>query len=728
IVFYGNELSVGIFLANWLIWGAAGSLLAGKTAEKFRDKTYVLSLFQISLAVILPAAFFLTRCSKVFMNISPGEIIGYVPMMLSTFCILSLPCLILGFIFSLACRVYHGVDRDATRSIAHMYIAEAAGSILGGFLLSYILIRFLAPFTIIFMFSLFNAALSLILGSYARINRRKGAIIIKTAVCLLILACLAGTGEIRRMSLNCLWKSFHVVDSKDSVYGNITVTERSGQKSFFENGLHLYTVPDELSSEQAAHFALLECESPVDVLLIGGGAGGLLKEILKYPVKRVDYIELDPLMINIAEKYLDAEDSAYLKAPGVRIINSDGRYFIKHTKKKYDCVIVNLGDPYTAQLNRFYTSEFFRETADVLSDTGILSFSLTSSENYLSDELRDYLSSIYMSARQVFPDALIIPGDTVYFVFAKKKGMLSYDMNLLMSRMDKWGIEAKYVRDYYLVDKFSPERIRYAEEKIADTTWVSPNRDFKPVSYYYATVFWGSLFDMPVFRKVLLNIKPEYIWLCAFFFCLTLLLFIVSAGAKMKKRAVLTAVMTTGFAEIIFQISVILAFQVIYGYVFYKLGIIITSFMAGLALGGWMISRYMPRINDDTRIFTLTQAVICLYPLLLPLIFISLAGTRSTVISWLGSNIICPFLPVIAGIIGGIQFPLANRIYMDKSDAITESAGLTYGLDLIGACAGSLLAAALLIPILGIYEVCFLASLVNITVLGSLILSSLKKK
>ncbi|MGB3242383.1 MAG: hypothetical protein WBB66_05990, partial [Candidatus Omnitrophota bacterium] len=175
--------------------------------------------------------------------------------------------------------------------------------------------------------------------------------------------------------------------------------------------------------------------------------------------------------------------------------------------------------------------------------------------------------------------------------------------------------------------------------------------------------------------------------------------------------------MTTGFAEINFQIATILSFQVIYGFVFYKLGVIITSFMVGLAFGGWIIARYMPRIRNDLAVFSWTQVSICLYPLILPLIFLLFSKADSGAATWWGSNVIFPFLPVIAGTIGGIQFPLANKIYLEQKEQMGRVAGLTYGLDLLGACLGSLLAAALLIPVLGIFQTCFLTALINTVVL-----------
>ncbi len=725
VVFYGNEISIGIILASWLVWGAFGSAVLGRFSDRVRTRVRLFAICQFALAIILPATLLFIRLAKMLMGITTGEIIGFPPMMLSTFAILCLSCTVMGFMFSLACRIYRDVIDSPAGGIARIYVMEAVGALSGGLLVSYFLIRYMSSFSILFLLSFLNLLASVMMQRFSEPFRMKKAFVGLTAAFLalgMIAVFSGGAGRIGRFSRERLWSGFNVVESKNSVYGNITVTQRGGQRSFYENGLHLYTVPDRLSAEEAVHFALLESEDPRDVLLIGGGVGGLLGEILKYPVRRVDYVELDPEIINIAKKHLAGEYTAALDRPEVNIINEDGRFFVKKAARSYDCIIINLGDPYTAQLNRFYTVGFFRELDRILNKKGVVSFALTSSENYISGELRDYLRSIFLSARRVFRDVLVIPGDTAYFLASNAPEVLTCNSDVLMGRMKARGVDATYVREYYLFDKLSEGRVSYARKMIEENVDVGLNRDFKPVSYYYSTVFWSTHFDTPAFRRVLRAVTPQNIWLAVSFFCALILLLGFWRRKRQKKRAVLLAVMTTGFAEINFQIAVILSFQVIYGYVFYKLGVIITSFMIGLALGGWMIARNMNRIRNDMAVFSWTQVSICLYPLALPLIFLWLSGARTDTVSWLGANLIFPFLPVVSGIIGGIQFPLANKIYLENRDELGRVAGLSYGLDLLGACVGSFLAAAFLVPILGIFQTCFLVALINVTVLVRLLL------
>jgi spermidine synthase len=725
VVFYGNEISIGLILASWLVWGAFGSAFLGRYSDRIQGRIGVFAACQFALAFIFPLTLLATRTAKNFMGITIGEIIGYPPMMLATFVVLSLQCTIMGFMFSMACRMYRDLAGSSEESIARVYVMEAVGALSGGLLASYFMIRYMNSATILLMLSLFNLSGSFFMWRHARTNRGRktaSAITVFFIVAGMVAFYAGGGSLLRDISLRQLWSGFEMLGSKDSIYGNITVTERGEQRSFYENGLHLYTVPDRLSAEESVHFALLQVKNPTKVLLIGGGVGGLLEETLKYPLKRIDYVELDSTIITMAKKYLQKKDSKILTNPKVNIINEDGRFFVKKRPCVYDCVIIALGDPYTAQINRFYTVEFFEELEKILDETGVVGFALTSSENYLSEELREYLRSIYLSARKVFPEVLVIPGDTAHFVLSEKAPLV-YNTDVLAERMREKGINAVYVQDYYLRSKLSEERMEYIASEIERDGDVRVNRDFRPVSYYYATVFWGTQFDAPVFRRILHMVKPENVWLSVCLFCFAILIFGFFSGRRLGKRTALLAIMTTGFAEIIFQITAILSFQVIYGYVFYKLGIIVTSFMVGLALGGWLIARRITDISDDLKVFSWTQVSICLYPLVLPLAFLWLSGTDSDTVSWLGSNVIFPFLPVIAGIIGGIQFPLANKLYLENRDQMGRVAGLSYGLDLFGACLGALLASAFLVPILGIFQTCFLAALINVTVLTLLLLA-----
>lgn len=721
VIFYGSEMSIGIIFAGWLVWGAVGSWFLGRFSDSVKKSASFFSLCQLFLSFILPGTLFLIRLSKIAIGLTQGEIIGYVPMFLTVFVILFLPCTMMGFMFSLACRAYRDNTSYCQESAGRVYFTETLGALFGGFFVTFFIVQRFQPFDIMFFLFFFNILAAIMLWFSIRTPSKAKSkvycLIASFFVLWTLVAVMGNSRFLEKYSLNCLWKHFDIVESKNSIYGNIAVTKTGKGVSFYENGLHLYTVPDSLSSEEAAHYGLLESIKPERVLLIGGGAGGLLEEILKHPVKKIDYVELDPVLIKLAKKHLDKKYTDIFTRSEVNIINVDGRFFVKNSAERYDAAIINLGDPHTAQLNRFYTVEFFKELKRILNENAVVSFSLLASANYISRDQKKYLKSMYLTVREVFPDCIIIPGDRAVFVASNKEGNLTYDYKILLERLKERNIKTEYVREYYLSDKLSPSRVSYVKDMIEESAGkIDANHDFKPVLYYYASVFWSTFFDAPLSRKIFNFFSPKMAWFLTALICIFILGFSLYSRIRTAKNIILVSIMTTGFTGINFQIVNLLAFQVIYGYVFYKLGVIITSFMAGLALGSWVVLKRARYVKNEARFFLRIQMALAVYPLIMPLVFILFSDLKFSAISWIGSKIVFPFISVIAGILGGIHFPLANKLYLGDSEKVGRIGGLNYGLDLTGACLGAFFTTAFLIPVLGLIQTSLLSALINAVV------------
>jgi spermidine synthase len=239
-------------------------------------------------------------------------------------------------------------------------------------------------------------------------------------------------------------------------------------------------------------------------------------------------------------------------------------------------------------------------------------------------------------------------------------------------------------------------------------------------------IFWAAHFRDSLFKVMLQAVNAKRIWIVALVFCTLIILYASlkrRKGAGIKERASLIAVLAIGFTQMSLQMMILLSFQAIYGYVFYKLSLIITFFMAGLALGGSWIARVSGRISNGLKFLVSAQAATCIYLFLLPWLLSWLSRSHQQYISWLGQNLIFLFLSAIAGFIAGGQFTLANKIYLNGSNDAGRAAGLSYGMDLLGSCLGAFLTAIFLIPVLGIPQTCWLAALLNFTVLIFLFLS-----
>ena len=714
IVSCGNELSISFILASWFLGGAIGSALLGWFADRIRYKITVFGLLQIVLGLLLPFEIIAIRLVRNVFGIAPGQIMPLSSMLASSLVILIPICALLGFLFALGCRIY--------RSTGNVYVLEGIGAVIGGSVAGCFLVKLLDPVSIMALLSALNAANAIFLFRNSNESRIKAPLSIFAAIIFIAISSafvFKGWDTLERNSLKEEWQGYDLITSKNSVYGNIALTKRLDQFSFFDNGLHLYSIPDRERAEESVHFTLLEHPDPRDVLLIGGGVGGALEEILKHPVDRVDYAELDPLIVNIAEKYLPEKYSSWLSDKRVVVDNADGRFFVKmQGRRQYDCVIMNVGDPSTAQLNRFYTYEFFEEVKRILKPGGMLSFGLTSSESYINKELAELLSSVYATLKKSFKDVVVIPGETAYFIATNTASLLTCDYNVLMDNLRMRRIDLQYVREYYLSSRMAPQKIAYIENILKGRTPPKINYDFRPVSYYYDVIFWTTKFRDSVVTRILKGASEKAVWTGLFI----IYGLILSAGTILlfKKRSferiTLISVAGAGFSSMAIQIIVLLAFQIIYGYLFYKLSVILTAFMVGLVAGGMAAMKVIAKFKNYRTAILPAQFAFLIYPLILPAVFQRLASSGSGAVLFI-------ILPLLAGFIGGFQFPLANKIYTGNKKDIGMAAGLTYGVDLAGACLGALSAGIFLIPVLGMGGACLALGGLNFAILVVLVFS-----
>ena len=196
------------------------------------------------------------------------------------------------------------------------------------------------------------------------------------------------------------------------------------------------------------------------MLLLGGGLG-LVPEMLKTPgVTRLDYVELDPQLLNLARDLIPGA-AAWLRDPRVRLGHQDARHFVARTPERYDVILMALPEPRSAQLNRFYSREFFRLAAGKLAPGGVFNFSLTGSETSLHPWRAAYLAMAYHTLGQVFPEVLALPGERVQFFAAAAPGVLTADPERLAARLRERRLPLQYVQDFYLREDLAPAKVAY---------------------------------------------------------------------------------------------------------------------------------------------------------------------------------------------------------------------------------------------------------------------------
>ena len=717
-VAYGNEISLGLMLASWLLWTALGSSVLGRAARFASDPAKLMAILQLLLAVAFPATIVAVRFSRSWFRAIPGELLGPVEVFLICLFGLSIFCLLSGWTFVVGVRLYqHDSPSTTSAAVNFVYLLEAAGSAGGGLLSSLLLLRFLSTLQIAFL----TSALNLMAVAVLKVQRRAHRIAV---VALLLIAWASiGLSVGRRLefaSLARIWPGFDLLDIQNSPYGNLTVLEARAIRSVFENGIAIFSAPDTASAEEAVHFALLEHPAPTSLLLIGGGASGALQQALQHrTLQRVDYVELDPVVLQLAERYFPEQWGSAHADPRVRVHLGDGRLFLKTAGHSFDVIIVSLPAPQTAQLNRFYTAEFFNEARQKLAEGGVFSFQLRAAEEYLTPDLSAFLRCIAKSLQAAFPIVHAIPGGVVHFFAAKRSGVLAADSAELLARLRARHLQTSYVRDYYFRFRVMPDRIADLQEKIRPSPETPLNNDLVPIAYYFAVALWSTQFNREYQHVFETLAQFRFPWIVGFG---AAALLIVAAFTYLRSRSSSSSagraglcVAITGFTMIAIEVLLLLGFQAVYGYVYQQLAILLALFMAGMAVGTWSRMYFQDAGTQVSRApmrsLAALQALVAISTLVVYGFLRWLGGTANPLWLNVGAWLLFPCLAFLTGSLGGYQFATAVQVFFADARR-PKHPGLLYGLDLIGACVGALIVSAILLPLFGFWRtVIFIATL-----------------
>ena len=123
--------------------------------------------------------------------------------------------------------------------------------------------------------------------------------------------------------------------------------------------------------EMLAHPVLVTHPQPRHVLIIGGGDGGLLEEVLKHPIERVTMVEIDEAVMRASRRYLPAICGAAFEDPRTTVVVGDGIAYVRETSDRFDVVLVDSTDPEGPAVGLF-AEEFYADVARRLTPTGVL--------------------------------------------------------------------------------------------------------------------------------------------------------------------------------------------------------------------------------------------------------------------------------------------------------------------------------------------------------------------
>ncbi|MBT6227022.1 MAG: hypothetical protein HOI47_10235, partial [Candidatus Scalindua sp.] len=259
-IFFGSELCIGIILGTWLFGVASGAATGGRVVARFKNHLSAFNIVLMLMCLILPVELVLIRVLRIVLDVPAGQYIPILSLLFSSIGIITPFSFTIGLIFPIGCKVIRGFTRDSAADIGFVYILESIGSLIGGLLITFVLITRFQPLTITLIFNcvlFLNIFLMLLFFNRGFFKRGQSSVPFVRVMSLaslslfVVSSVLLVSGVINRVDdyfINVRWSSANpdikLLESIDSQYENIVIGVRDDQYSVFGNGQFNFAFPD----------------------------------------------------------------------------------------------------------------------------------------------------------------------------------------------------------------------------------------------------------------------------------------------------------------------------------------------------------------------------------------------------------------------------------------------------------------------------------------------------
>ncbi|MEE4354884.1 MAG: polyamine aminopropyltransferase [Desulfococcaceae bacterium] len=369
------------------------------------------------------------------------------------------------------------------------------GALLGGMIFAFIALPCLGlTYTPIVLGSINFLVAALILNSFFFLVRRKKELLIFFGLSLSFLLTLAFLAKPLILYGEQRKYKDKIIYSRQTVYQKIVMTQWKNFYWLYINGQEQFsTFDEEKYHEPLVHPAMKLALHAENVLIIGGGDGLALREILKYPdVKTVTLVDMDPVMTELAASHpvLTTINRGAMSDPRVRIINRDAVDFIQKDRNLYGVIIADLPDPDSVDLMHAYSLEFYHMIHSHLIKGGVFVTQATSP--YFSKKaFLCMLHTVESAGFSVLPYHNQIPtmGEWGWLLGVKSEDADKETIRAVLMQKDYSDIETRFINRDAVISMLhfgkgvldSPDR---AEIRV--------NSQRNPVLYrYYQDGSWG---------------------------------------------------------------------------------------------------------------------------------------------------------------------------------------------------------------------------------------------
>jgi len=223
-------------------------------------------------------------------------------------------------------------------------------------------------------------------------------------------------------------------------------TPRFGKMLTLDGAIQTTEGDEFIYHEMLTHPAMVAHPNPKNVLIIGGGDGGALREVLKYRIEKVYLVEIDKDVINISRKHLNRICQRSFNDKRLHTIIDDGANFIKNTKERFDIAIIDSPDP-IGPAKALFSKSFYSQIYSILTNKGIM-IRQSGSTTLQADELK----SSYKTLKKIFPIVEVqlaaiptyIGGFFSFIIASKSINPKKFNLKDIRKKVNKLKLKTKY--------------------------------------------------------------------------------------------------------------------------------------------------------------------------------------------------------------------------------------------------------------------------------------------
>lgn len=274
-------------------------------------------------------------------------------------------------------RIIESNESNVRKNLANIFTFDYIGGLIGSILFPILLFPKLGFITTSFLVGAINIGVAFIIVlKYKEFIVNYKLVRIFSIILLVIIMLFLCTGKLITNRIEDGLYRDDVILSKQTTYQKIVMTKHKDDVRLFLDGNLQFSSSDEYRYHEAlVHIPMMYAENHNRVLVLGGGDGLAVREILKYnDVQQIILVDIDKEMTDLctSDKQISKLNKNSLNNEKVTVINEDGYIYVKENKEKFDVIIIDFPDPNNESLNKLYTNVFYSYIKANLNENGVI--------------------------------------------------------------------------------------------------------------------------------------------------------------------------------------------------------------------------------------------------------------------------------------------------------------------------------------------------------------------